>query len=426
MEDQSPEIPIMSVTQFNETVNQVLSDMRVWVKGEIIDFKISRGKWVTFDIKDQGSKLNCFMTVYQLDQELEDGMEVKIFGNPRIYVPYGKFSFTVQRVEPVGEGALRRAFDLTKKKLEEEGLFSDIHKKPLPQFPTKIGIVTSEEAAAYTDFLQILNNRWGGVTTILKPSFVQGVNAPDNLVESIDWFNKHQPVDVIVVTRGGGSLEDLQAFNSEKVCRAIFASNIPVVCGVGHERDTTLAELVADRRASTPSNAAEIIVPDREEFLYKLSHLASSLEGTVSTKIESYERFLQDIMQRFDLSLQRQSRSFTQVEHALQMAFQQYDTRLQSYAQMSVQLDQRLNHSGGALFEKSKVKLQQLEQLLTSYNPKSVLQRGYSISRLGNGSVLKSVKQVKQNDSIQTELGDGTIISTVQSKGKTIENGTLF
>lgn len=423
---QHNEIPILTVTQFNETVNQVLSDMRVWVKGEIVDYKVSRGKWVTFDLKDEGSKVNCFMTVYQLDQVLEDGMEVKVFGNPRIYVPYGKYSFTVQRVEPVGEGALRRAFELTKQKLHEEGLFDPIHKKSLPTFPRTIGIVTSEEAAAYTDFLRILNNRWNGVTTYLRPSLVQGVNAPDNLVESIEWFNKYYPVDVMVVTRGGGSLEDLQAFNSEQVCRAIFASKIPVICGVGHERDTTLAELVADVRASTPSNAAEIVVPDRQEILWKLNAMADSLEDSITGKIEGYDYRLREIMQQFDLSLHQRTRQFTQIEHALQMAFQRYQSQLQSYQQQIRSFEKQVMYSGASLLRDSQMKLNQFAKLLESFNPKSVLNRGYSISRLGNGKVLSSTKQVKKGESIQTELSDGSIVSVVDTKGKLVENGTLF
>lgn len=423
---ENPEIPILTVTQFNETVNQVLSDMRVWVKGEIIDYKVSRGKWVTFDLKDEGSKVNCFMTIYQLDQALEDGMEVKVFGNPRIYVPYGKYSFTVQRVEPVGEGALRRAFELTKQKLEQEGVFDPQFKKAIPEFPQTIGVVTSEEAAAYTDFLRILNNRWGGVTTILRPSLVQGVNAPDNLVESIEWFNKYHPVDVMVVTRGGGSLEDLQAFNSEQVCRAIFASRIPVVCGVGHERDTTLAELAADVRASTPSNAAEMIVPDKEEIKWKLDAHQRTLDQILEKQLNDLHQVLQNFMQKMEYSVQRKVREFQQIEHQLQLAFQRHAGRIESMQQQLDSLTYKLSSVFDSSRESKRIRLNQIDKLLSSYNPKAVLKRGYSITRLGNGKALTSKKQVKTNETIQTELQDGTIISTVQSKGTLIENKTLF
>lgn len=427
MNSDQPEIPILTVTQFNETVNQVLSDMRVWVQGEISGYKVSQNKWVTFDLKDEGSRVNCFMTIYQLDQVLEDGMEVKVFGNPRIYVPYGKYSFTVQRVEPVGEGALRRAFELTKQKLEQEGLFLPEYKKEIPRFPQTIGIVTSPEAAAYTDFLQILNNRWGGVTTILRPSLVQGNNAPGELVAAIEWFNKYKPVDVMVITRGGGSLEDLMAFNSEQVCRAIFASKIPIICGVGHERDTTLAELVADIRASTPSNAAERVVPDRQEVLWQLNQQAKSMEESVMNKVRDRRFQLDDILSRLEHILRDQLSTFKELEHALSLAFQRSVNKASSYQQLLKSSFLRLQYASETFFETRRLGLNQIEKLFASYNPKSVIKRGYSITRLGSGKVLTSAKQVKNGETIQTELSDGAITSTVQSKGSTVvENGKLF
>lgn len=423
---QDPAIPILTVTQFNETVNQVLSDMRVWVQGEISGYRVSQNKWVTFDLKDEGSKINCFMTIYQLDQVLEDGMEVKVFGNPRVYVPYGKYSFTVQRVEPVGEGALRRAFELTKQKLEEEGLFDAVHKQSIPRFPKTIGIVTSPEAAAYTDFLHILDNRWGGVTTILRPSLVQGNDAPGQIVDAIEWFNKFQPVDVLVVTRGGGSLEDLQAFNSEQVCRAIFASKIPVVCGVGHERDLTLAELVADIRASTPSNAAEIVVPDRQDIAWQLDRFSRSMADTVFGKVQALRYDLGDLLRRLENNVQARNHEFRSLEHRLELVFQPYQSRLATYQHQLNTLDQGLLRSSRSVVAEYKNHLKQLEQLIGSYNPKGVLRRGYSITRMGNGKVVSSVKQLKKGESIQTELSDGAIVSEVQSKGNLIENKRLL
>ncbi len=424
--DQAPEIPILTVTQFNDTVNQVLADMRVWVKGEISGYKVSQNKWVTFDLKDEGSKVNVFMTIYQVDQVLEDGMEVKVFGNPRIYVPYGKYSFTAQRVEPVGEGAQRRAFELTKQKLETEGLFDPAYKKELPRFPQTIGIVTSAEAAAYTDFLRILNNRWGGVTTILRPSLVQGNNAPGELVDAIEWFNKFHPVDVMVITRGGGSLEDLQAFNSEQVCRAIFASRIPIICGIGHERDTSLAELVADRRASTPSNAAEIAVPDKEEIQWQLQRMEKTMSDTIYTKLADLRSNLEDMLSRMESVLRDYAKTFQELDHRLKLSFQTYRLQLQAFQQDLGSLAKRIQLASNSVFNSYHDQLDQLGKLLTSYSPKLVLKRGYSIARLGNGKVATSVKQVKTGEVIQTEFADGSISSIVESKGKLVENGRLL
>jgi exodeoxyribonuclease VII large subunit len=353
-------------------------------------------------------------------------MEVKVFGNPRIYVPYGKYSFTVQRVEPVGEGALRRAFELTKKKLHDEGLFSPQHKKEIPRFPKLIGIVTSEEAAAYTDFLRILNNRWGGVTTILRPSLVQGVNAPDQIVDAIEWFNKYKPVDVMVITRGGGSMEDLMAFNSEQVCRAIFASKIPVICGVGHERDITLAELTADIRASTPSNAAEIAVPDREEIAYQVNRFSAGMGDSIMKQVADLKWELQDLLSRMENVIRDKGRAFGDLEYALSLAFERYQGMLQQYHQRVNSLRHRLSQSSGVLFTSYSTELAQIDKLLKSFSPKSVLNRGYSITRSGNGKVLTSAKKIKKGEVIQTELSDGSLTSEVRAKGRIIENKRLF
>lgn len=421
-----PEMPILSVTEFNQMVKEVLTEIKAWVQGEISGFKISQNKWVTFDLKDEGSRVNCFMTKYQLDQVLEDGMEVKVFGNPSIYVPYGKYSFVVQRVEPVGEGALRRAFELTKKKLDEEGVFDPVHKKEIPRFPETIGIVSSEGAAAYTDFLKIVNNRWGGVTTILRPSLVQGNNAPTELVAAIEWFNKYNPVDVIVVTRGGGSLEDLQAFNSEQVCRAVFASRIPIVCGVGHERDVTLAELAADVRASTPSNAAEMVVPDRQEIIRQLDQAAKTMAETLDDRLEDYSRELSDIVSRLDDVLSDKISEVNVMEHRLQLSFQTYHSKVAGYKEKLKSSAYRLTSSFDTSLKYYFDNLTQANKLLASFSPQGVLKRGYSIARLGNGEILSSVKQVKKGQIIQTELIDGALDSEVLGKKKGVEvNGRL-
>lgn len=415
-----PEIPILSVTQFNQMVSDVISQIRVWVQGEVSGFKISQNKWVSFDIKDARSRVNCFMTTYQLDQVLEDGMEIKVFGSPKIYVPYGKYSFNVQRVEPVGEGALRRAFELTKAKLEQEGIFDSIHKKEIPHFPENIGIVTSEDAAAYTDFLRILNNRWAGVKTILRPCLVQGDNAPAQIVAAIEWFNKFQPVDVMIVTRGGGSLEDLQAFNSEQVCRAIFASRIPIVCAVGHERDVSLAELVADLRASTPSNAAEMAVPDKQDILWQIDRLSKEMQALVSDKVQTLQMDIDGFINRLDHILGDQISTFKQLEHSLLLSFQTYVSKLQSFEQQVLSIKQRLVYAGAGVLQKYKLQISQIDKLLASFNPKSVLKRGYSITRLANGQVFKSIKQVKKGQVIQTELKDGVLASEVVEKKKEV------
>lgn len=424
---EEPIIPVLSVTEFNTHVNEVLRKMRVWVQGEVSGYKVSQNKWVSFDLKDKGSRLNCFMTIYQLDQALEDGMEVKVLGTPSVYVPYGKYSFTVSRVEPVGEGALRRAFELTKKKLEGEGLFDPERKKAIPRFPETIGIVTSPEAAAYTDFLRILNNRWRGVEVILRPSLVQGNDAPGQIVDALEWFNKYHPVDVIVLTRGGGSLEDLQAFNSESVCRAVYASRIPIICGVGHERDVTLAELVADVRASTPSNAAELAVPDRKEISWQLEQYEKTMSQVVTGHISRLRWAFRELLNRMERPIRDQVEIFKQREHQLHLAFQACQARTGQYREAAANLNLRLNASYDRLLLSHHQILDQAQQLLSSYNPKQVLKRGYSIARTGSGQIIRELKQVKIGESVQTEVADGAFTAQATTKGKRIvQNGSLF
>jgi len=389
------QLPILSVTELNTLVNEALGRMYVWVKGEVSGFKVSQNKWVTFDLKDEGSKINCFMSKYQLDQVVEDGMEIKVLGVPRVYVPYGKYSFTVQRVEPVGEGALRRAFELTKAKLEAEGVFDPAHKKPIPRFPRTIGLITSPEAAAYTDFLRILENRWRGVEVLVRPSLVQGNDAPGQIVAALEWFNKHQPVDVLVLTRGGGSMEDLMAFNSEQVCRAVYGSRIPVICGVGHERDTTLAELAADVRASTPSNAAERAVPDRAEILMQIGFTQKAMHEQLSKRVSTLRYEVQDRLGRMERATRRFMTAFDDLARRNQQAI---DRMLEHYQQ----------------------RLKQAAQLYESFNPKKVLKRGYAIARAANGKVITSMSQVKVGQALQTELVDGVVVSQVQEKGKRV------
>jgi exodeoxyribonuclease VII large subunit len=330
-------------------------------------------------------------------------------------------------VEPVGAGALQRAFELTKAKLETEGLFDPAHKKPIPRFPRSIGLVTSPEAAAYTDFLRILQNRWCCVDVIVRPSLVQGNDAPGQLADALAWFNRYHPVDIIVLTRGGGSMEDLQAFNSETVCRAVYASRIPVICGVGHERDTTLAELVADVRASTPSNAAERCVPDKREITWQLNHHAKTMEQIISGRIQRLAWSLQEYLTRMEQQVRGSLLAFDQLQQRLTSSFYGYQARLAGYGQHIESLTRRLHVSASHKLQRQQDVFERLEQLLSSFNPKGVLQRGYSISRGGDGKVIRSLKQVKAGKMIQTEVADGNFTSQVAEKGKGIvENGRLF
>ena len=257
--------PELSPTEFIAVVNQTLeyAYSPVLITGEVASFKVNQGKWVFFDIKDDESSVNCFMTLWNLKVPLEDGMKVTVRAVPKL-TKWGKFSLTVDAVKPVGEGSIKKAFELLKKKLEKEGLFDPSKKREIPVDLTKLGVISSTGAAGYADFIKIINARWGGMKVYVAHTQVQGLDAPAQIVRALKYFNERGDVQMIAILRGGGSADDLSCFNDEELVRAIAASKIPVITGIGHEVDESLADLAADVRASTPSNAAEMLTRDRE------------------------------------------------------------------------------------------------------------------------------------------------------------------
>lgn len=268
MDEKTHPQPLFSVSDFIALTNQTLEYAypSVQIEGEVASFKVNQNKFVFFDLKDSGASVGCFMTIWQLRLPIEDGMKVIIEATPKL-TQWGKFSLTVRSIRPSGEGSLKKSFELLKAKLEKEGLFAPERKRQLPGIPTHIGVITSTQAAGYADFVKILNDRWGGVRVDVAHVQVQGTAAPDQMIRALRYFNEaEQPPEIIVLIRGGGSADDLSAFNDELLVREIAASRVPTIVGVGHEVDESLADLVADVRAATPSNAAQIIVPDREEM----------------------------------------------------------------------------------------------------------------------------------------------------------------
>jgi exodeoxyribonuclease VII large subunit len=341
------------------------------IEGELSNFRISKNRWVYFDIKDENAKVSCFSTVYALPGPLEDGMVVKISGQPRLHPQFG-FSITVQSIVPSGEGALKKAFDLLKARLTTEGLFDESRKRYLPYPPKKIALISSLESAAYADFVKILAVRWPYVSIDLYDVQVQGEIAPMQLVNAIVAANSSvNTVDVLVMTRGGGSADDLVAFNDERVVRAIAASRIPTLVAIGHEIDESLCELAADMRASTPSNAAELMVPDRSAELEQLRHLEARLQNNIKGLV-TLER----------QQLQQQHMAFAQKL----MAVQQRETQ-----QVAAK-----------------------KQLLSAYNPHQVLQRGYAVIRLHN-KLISHASTVHKDDILDMQLQDGLITAIVNN-----------
>lgn len=290
--------PRFSVSQCIAVLNQTLETAfgSIEVEGEVASFKVNQNKYVFFDIKDDAGLLGCFMTVYQLRIPLEDGMKVRVVATPKV-TAWGRFSLTVQRVVPVGEGSIKKSFELLKQRLEKEGLFAPERKRPLPTLPTRIGLISSTQAAGYADFIKILGERFGGIEIDVAHVSVQGVEAADQIIKALAFFNEQaSPVDVLVIVRGGGSKEDLAVFNDEPLVRAVGASRIPTLTGIGHEVDESLVDLVADMAASTPSNAAQILVPDRRELAQAVQFTLQMMASNTKQRIDNQRLIVSQVV----------------------------------------------------------------------------------------------------------------------------------
>ena len=277
----------MTPTEFVAAVSQTLeyAYSGVLITGEVASYKVNQGKWVFFDIKDDETSVPCFMTLWSLRQPLEDGMKVVVRGVPKV-TKWGKFSLTVTAVQPVGEGSLKKAFEMLKKKLTAEGLFDPAKKRKIPEDLTRLGVISSIQAAGYADFIKIINARWGGMKVLTAHTQVQGMDAPDQIIRALNYFNERGDVQMIAILRGGGSADDLSCFNDEKLTRVIAASKIPVITGIGHEVDESLADLAADVRASTPSNAAEMLTRDRKEEAMKVKRQIRLMTSAVLDNVK--------------------------------------------------------------------------------------------------------------------------------------------
>jgi exodeoxyribonuclease VII large subunit len=370
--NQSSEL-VLSVTDFVAVFNQTLEYAYpgVTIQGELANIRVSKNRWLYFDLKDEYSSVKFFGTVYQLPGPLEDGMLLQVSGQPRLHPLYG-FSINVQSIRPVGEGSIKRAAALLQAKLLAEGLFDDNRKRPLPYPPERVGLITSRESAAYHDFIKILNERWGGVEVLLADVQVQGEASPEQIIAALEYFTTHDdPVDVIVITRGGGSPEDLAAFSTEQVTRAVAGSRIPTLVAVGHEVDVSLAELAADRRASTPSNAAQVLVPDKHNEIERLQSVGKSL---------------------FDY------------------VFSSHETRVTSLENSITVLGQSIN----SVLERLQRDLIQNTRLLTALSPMAALNRGYTLVRMA-GKAVNSVEQLNVGADISITFRDGEADASITS-----------
>ena len=358
------ELVELSVSQFVDSINQTFEFAYpiISVVGEVANFKISKGTWVYFDLKDENSSIRCFTSIYKLSFPVEDGMMIKVIGQPKLHTNYG-FSFNVSSFQPVGEGTIKKAIDLLEKKLLAEGLFDDKRKRPLSYPPKKIGLITSSESAAYADFIKIINSRWVGLEIVLYSVLVQGEKAPGEICSAIKYFNELSDApDVLVITRGGGSSEDLWAFSTEEVTRAVAGSRITTLVAIGHEIDFSLAEKAADKRASTPSNAAELLVPDKRD------------------------------------SINNFTKNYDQLLYLLKNIFIQNNKEI---LLISTNLEKDVRDK----IQKALSLIVYQTSLIEALNPKQVLKRGYSIIK-SEDTLIKSATQLKIGSVINMQFYD--------------------
>ncbi|MBQ9663277.1 MAG: exodeoxyribonuclease VII large subunit [Oscillospiraceae bacterium] len=391
----------LTVSELNDAVKTLLEgDIRftdLCVQGELSNYKIYPSGHHYFTLKDQESSLRCVMfrgNASRLRFRPENGMKVFVFGSLRVYPRDGAYQLYTSNIVPDGIGDLQIAFEQLKQRLEAEGLFEPSRKKALPPFPERVAIITSSAGAAVHDMIRIFRQRWPMTKLILLPVRVQGTEAPAEIASAIRYANRHHVADLIITGRGGGSLEDLWAFNDERVARAIYASEIPVISAVGHEPDVTISDYVADRRASTPSNAAEIAVPDYREIQDVLTGFSVRMNQAVSRQL---------LRQRQQLESLRSRRVLADASSFVDIRRMELDHILA-----------RLSSAGERMLLEKRAGIGGLSASLDALSPLKVLARGYAAASDGSGKTLKSVRQLSPGDRIGLRLADGRAACLVE------------
>lgn len=410
----------LSVTDVNTYLKTIMDNdpflNYVYIKGEISNLKFHTRGHLYFSLKDENSKINAVMFNYKnmnIDFVPEDGMNVLVKGKISVFVNGGSYQITVTNMKQDGIGNLYILFEELKKKLKNEGLFDEEHKKKLPRIPKKIGVITASTGAAVRDIISTINRRFPLAEIILFPSLVQGSGAKENLVKMIETADKSD-VDVIILGRGGGSIEDLWAFNEEIVARAVYNAKKPIVSAVGHEIDFTICDFVADLRAPTPTGAAELVVPSKLEIQKYLSDYNSRLLSVITSKISTYKTTLKKLESSYILN---NPKSMYEVEE------QKLDSILEKLGSLmghtleksKLKLENiTKNITPNILYklDKNKSHLETLEQKLELLNPENILKKGYSLT-IKDGKIITDAGELKDGDTITTKLSIGTINSKV-------------
>jgi len=396
---------VYTISELNRSARETLEEAftEIWVKGEVSEMKRAASGHLYFTLKDETSEINAVRfrgrTSAFTPLAIEPGMSVLAFGKLTVYEPRGRYQFIASLLQPLGEGALQAAIERLKARLKAEGLFDPIHKKPIPRFPSRVGVVTSPNGAAFRDVRSVLERRWPIAELLLFPTTVQGASAPEDLVAALDCarrFSEHvAALDVLIVGRGGGSAEDLAAFSDERVARAVFDSPIPVVSAVGHEIDFAICDFVADLRAPTPASAAELVAPDRAEIAEALRSFASRMtRGTVDRLRRRSDRL----------------RTFL-----LPSRYRAPRRRLETFDQRLDGLVERLGRSTAGLLTRRSERFARLDDVLRLSDPRLPLRRGYSMTfREGSTLPLRDTEGIAEGTEIETHLGCGRLRSRVE------------
>ena len=442
----APERKVWSVSELTARIRDLLASEfpDIWVEGEISNCHEAQSGHLYFTLKDARAQVRCvcFRNQFRLLKfRPEDGLHVTVRGSVSVYEPRGEYQIYVEHIEPIGLGALQLAFEQLKKRLEAEGLFDPARKKPLPVLPRRIGLVTSPRGAAVRDVVRILRRRFPNVHLTLYPVRVQGEGAAREIVQAIGFFNRKQMVDVILLVRGGGSLEDLWAFNEESVARAIAAATIPVITGVGHETDFTIADFVADLRASTPSAAAEIVVRTRQEFDRHVAQLRQKMSDQVRYLLLERRHRLQELathrgFRRLEELVRQYRQRADELTGRLAVALQGRlelvrrrftiaQTRIASIdlrariGALRLRLEQRSGELRGRIERFLVAKGRRLERLRLQLNERSpllLLERGYAIVYDVAGNIVRGAEQVALGDEVSIQLARGRLAAEVKRK----------
>lgn len=391
---------IYTVSELTKYVRVILEDSfpAVWIEGEISNFVLHSSGHMYFSLRDAGAVLKCAMFARsnaKLKFKPKDGMKVICFGKLSVYEARGDYQLIAEEIEPKGVGALQLQFQQLKEKLQKEGLFAEAHKVKIPFLPTRIGIVTSPTGAAIRDILNVTRRRFSNIEIIINPVKVQGESAKDEIARAIKQFNQLKNIDVMIVTRGGGSLEDLWPFNEEVVARAIYDSVIPVISAVGHEIDFTISDFVADFRAPTPSAAAELVIPRKEDLVGLINTATTRLNNALAGKVNRLAERLKAVKESY--ILRQPLNMITQYEQMID------DLRKDIII--------RIDH----LVKMRRENFNSIHSKLQAFNPLEILKRGYSVTaKMPDGIILKDVGILKVGDMVETKLGKGKFRSRVE------------